>query len=68
MQPIILDCDGRNRFAACELVPVEPEFSTYDGDDPDGYALAVNVIRKPIEVRAEPLLIVAITQTIGCLG
>jgi hypothetical protein len=43
LQPIILDAkgrifDGRNRLAACEIVGVEPQFETYEGDDTDGYA------------------------------
>ncbi|HMH89628.1 MAG TPA: ParB/RepB/Spo0J family partition protein [Streptosporangiaceae bacterium] len=51
LQPVVLDgdgrvLDGRNRVAACEMAGVEPEFVTYDGDDPDGYALAVNIQRR----------------------
>ncbi len=51
LQPIVLDAegrilDGRNRYAACEMASVEPRFETYDGDDPDGYALAVNIARR----------------------
>lgn len=51
LQPIVLDeqgriLDGRNRYAACELAGVEPEFTTYDGEDPDGYALSVNIARR----------------------
>jgi ParB-like chromosome segregation protein Spo0J len=51
LHPIVLDAegrvlDGRNRLAACELAGVEPTFTTYDGDDPDGYALAVNLQRR----------------------
>lgn len=51
LQPIVMDSDGRildgrNRFAACKLAGVEPKFSTYEGDDPDGYALAVNIARR----------------------
>jgi ParB-like chromosome segregation protein Spo0J len=51
LQPIVLDSegrvlDGRNRLAACELAGVEPTFETYAGDDPDGYALAVNGQRR----------------------
>lgn len=50
-QPIVLDAegrilDGRNRLAACEMAGVTPDFETYDGDDPDGYALAVNINRR----------------------
>lgn len=51
LQPIVLDAqgavlDGRNRLAACKLADVEPIFETYQGDDADGYALAVNVARR----------------------
>lgn len=51
LQPIVLGTDGqildgRNRFVACGLAGVEPTFTTYDGDDPDGYALAVNIARR----------------------
>jgi hypothetical protein len=51
LQPIMLDAegsilDGRNRNAACDLAGVEPWFETYEGDDPDGYALSVNVNRR----------------------
>lgn len=51
LHPIVLDpegrvLDGRNRLAACEMAGVEPEFTTYDGEDPDGYALAVNGQRR----------------------
>lgn len=38
--------DGRDRYAACQLAGIEPTFATYDGDDPDGYALAVNLARR----------------------
>jgi ParB-like chromosome segregation protein Spo0J len=51
LQPIVLDSggqflDGLNRLAACEIAGVEPTFTTYDGDDPEGYALAVNIARR----------------------
>ena len=50
-QPIVLDTDGRildgrNRYAACQIAEVEPTFITYDGYDPDGYALMVNIARR----------------------
>ena len=51
LQPIVLDTDGRvldgrNRLAACELAGVDPDFTIYGGNDPDGYALAVNGQRR----------------------
>lgn len=53
LQAIVLDSegrilDGRNRLAACHMAGLEPRFETYDGDDPDGYALAVNGGRRDL--------------------
>jgi hypothetical protein len=53
LQPIVLDSecrilDGRNRHTACEIAKVEPRFETYEGDDPDGYALGVNITRRDL--------------------
>ncbi|MEU4949900.1 ParB/RepB/Spo0J family partition protein [Streptomyces lavendulae] len=50
-QPVILDgqgrlLDGRNRLRACEILGIEPKFSTYDGDDPAAFALSVNMRRR----------------------
>jgi len=62
LQPVVLDADGRildgrNRLAACELAGVEPTFETYDGDDPDGYALAVNIARRHLRPSQRYILI-----------
>lgn len=51
LHPIVLDddgsiLDGRNRFLACELAGIEPSYESYDGDDPDAYALTVNINRR----------------------
>lgn len=51
LHPIVRDSegrilDGRNRYDACGRAGVEPTFETYDGDDPAGYALAVNITRR----------------------
>lgn len=61
IQPIVLDAegrilDGRNRFAACAIAGVEPEFTTYDGEDPDGYALAVNIARRHLTTGARAII------------
>lgn len=63
LQPIVLSqdgaiLDGRNRFQACKQAGVEPEFITYDGDDPDGYALAVNISRRHM-TKGQQALVVA---------
>ena len=62
LQPIVLDAegrilDGRNRYAACELAQVEPEFEKYEGDDPDGYALSVNVNRREMSKGQKAMVI-----------
>ncbi|NJQ03344.1 ParB N-terminal domain-containing protein [Streptomyces sp. PLAI1-29] len=51
LYPVVLDrsgrvIDGRNRLKACEIAGVEPAYTTYDGDDPDRYALSANVHRR----------------------
>lgn len=61
LHPIVLDADGRildgrNRFAACEIAGVEPEFTTYNGGDPDGYALAVNIARRHLSTGARAII------------
>lgn len=70
LQPIVLDTDGRildgrNRHAACEMVGVEPKFETYDGDDPDGYALAVNIARRHLTTGARAIIAAKAAKMIG---
>lgn len=63
LQPIVLDVDGRildgrNRYAACAIAGVEPEFVTYDGDDPGGYAVAVNIARRHLTKGQQAMVLV----------
>lgn len=51
LQPIVVGAggeilDGRNRAVSCEMAGVAPDYVTYQGDDPAGYALAANVQRR----------------------
>lgn len=53
LQPIVLASDGsildgRNRYAACQLAGIEPQYVTYTGNDLAGYALAVNAQRRDL--------------------
>lgn len=38
--------DGRNRFAACKLAGVEPHFIEFAGDDPIGWVVSQNLVRR----------------------
>lgn len=45
-------------MAACELAGVEPTFTTYEGNDADGYALSVNIARRHMTKGQLAMLIV----------
>lgn len=73
LQPIVLDADGRildgrNRLAACEMASIEPRFETYDGEDPAGYALAVNLSRRHLTTGQKAVVAARAIQVVYGLG
>ena len=48
----------RRRLLACEAAGIEPRFDKYEGDDPAGYALAVNITRRHLSKGQQAMIIV----------
>lgn len=48
--------DGRNRLRACLAAWIEPTFCDYDGHDPIGYVMAVNLHRRHLNPTQRALL------------
>ncbi len=70
LDPIVLDeqgrvLDGRNRLVACQAAGIKPEIVPYEGDDPDGYALTVNITRRHLSKGQQAMVIAKATETVG---
>lgn len=38
--------DGRNRYLACEIAGVKPRFIEFQGEDPIGWVVSQNLVRR----------------------
>ena len=61
-QDMILD--GRNRYRACEAAGIKPQFLEFDGDDPLGFVLSLNVHRRHLS-EAQRAMVAAEIATMG---
>ena len=48
--------DGRNRYAACIKAKVDPAFTEYEDDDPLGYVLIKNVLRRDLNASQRAMI------------
>lgn len=69
VHPIVIDrdgvlIDGRNRREACRRAGVEPEWTTFDGDDPVAFILSSNVNRRHLS-KGQAAMAVAKANRIG---
>ena len=63
LYPIVLDgegqiLDGRNRLTACQMAKVKPDFTTYEGGDPAGFAVSANIIRRHLSKGQQAMILV----------
>src|SRR5260221_4619851 len=47
--------DGRNRYTACCEAGVEPVFRQYEGDDPIGFVISLNIERRDLSSTAKAI-------------
>jgi hypothetical protein len=59
--------DGRNRYRACLKAGVEPRFWTYNGNDPAGYVVSMNIKRRMLD-KGQRAMIAEKIETTGWGG
>ena len=54
--------DGRNRYIACQLLEIEPDYIQYDGDDPLAYVVSLNLCRRHLNESQRAMVAAAIIE------
>jgi hypothetical protein len=66
LTPIILHkgkiLDGRNRYLACQLLNIEPEYVEFDGDDPLSFVISRNLCRRHLSESQRAMVAAAIIE------
>jgi hypothetical protein len=60
--------DGRNRYAACQMqnIPIEDHLVNYEGSDPIGYVISVNLRRRHLDTGQRAMIAAKLaTATVG---
>jgi len=60
LEPIVLYegmiLDGRNRYQCCLTESVEPRFVLYEGQDPGGFVISMNILRRHLTTQEQTKL------------
>ena len=55
--------DGQNRFRACEIAGVRPQFDPYIGDNPVGYVISKNIARRHLTASQRAMIAAELVTT-----
>ena len=70
LEPIVLYegmiLDGRNRYQCCLTESVEPRFVLYEGQDPGGFVISMNIHRRHLNPEQRRNIIAKLLKASRC--